>query len=292
MHPSKALLKNADLAHQILHRGAEFGVSGDVQFDFGVAWDRSRKVAQNHVKGIHYLMKKNGITEINGRGSFLDPNTIEVVAAGGSIETVTFENAIVATGASARQLPGVAQSDRVVSFEQQILSRELPESIVVVGAGAIGMEFAFILHNYGVRVTILEYLDRVLPTEDIDVSREIARRYAAYGIDVRTSTKVESVREGATDVTVDFTDAEGISGTSLPTRCWSRSGSLRTSRASVWRPRESISPIVGRSLSMSTCGPTFRISTPSVTSPPSFNSRTWPKPRASSRQKRSRVPPR
>jgi dihydrolipoamide dehydrogenase len=119
----------------------------------------------------------------------------------------------VATGASARQLPGGRPSERVVDYEEQILSEQLPESIVIVGAGAIGMEFAYILHNYGVRVTILEYLDRVLPTEDADVSRELARSYARYGIDVRTSTKVGSVVESGNGVEVTYTDSDGKSGT-------------------------------------------------------------------------------
>lgn len=211
--PSKALLKNADLAHQVLQRGPEFGVVGDVSFDFGIAWERSRKVAQTHVGGIHYLMKKNGIVEVEGRGTFTDPNTLEVHRADGSTETVTFDNAIVATGASARQLPGVQPSERVVDYEEQILNDQLPDSIVIVGAGAIGMEFAYILHNYGVRVTILEYLDRVLPTEDADVSRELARSYAKYGIDVRTSTEVDSVVEGVNEVEVTYTDSDGKSGT-------------------------------------------------------------------------------
>ena len=211
--PSKALLKNADLAHQVLHRGSEFGVVGDVSFDFGVAWERSRNVADTHVRGIHYLMKKNGIVELEGRGTFIDPNALAVLCADGSTETVTFKNAIVATGASARQLPGVQSSERVVDYEEAILSDRLPESVVIVGAGAIGMEFAYILHNYGVRVTILEYLDRVLPTEDADVSRELARRYAGYGIDVRTSTEVDAVVERGNGVEVTYTDSDGKSGT-------------------------------------------------------------------------------
>jgi dihydrolipoamide dehydrogenase len=209
--PSKALLKNADLAHQVLHRGAEFGVLGDVKFDFGVAWDRSRRVAQTHVKGIHFLMKKNGITEVDGRGAFTSPNTLDVSGPDGSTATLSFKTAIVATGASPRGLPGVEFGERVVTYEQQILSDQLPESIVIVGAGAIGMEFAFILHNYGVRVTILEYLDRVLPTEDAEVSRELARRYRTYGIDVRTSTNVQSIAESPRGVSVTYSDVHGKS---------------------------------------------------------------------------------
>ena len=172
--PSKALLKNADLAHTFHHKAELFGISGDVHFDFGVAWDRSRKVADTHVKGIHFLMKKNKVTEYDGRGTFVDAHTIDVAKADGSSERVTFDNAIIATGSKVRLLPGVELSDNVVTYEEQILARELPESIVIVGAGAIGMEFAFVLTNYGVKVTIIEFLDRALPNEDADVSKEIA----------------------------------------------------------------------------------------------------------------------
>src|SRR5918995_2847739 len=158
--PSKALLRNADLAH-IFHDQADlFGISGEATFDFGVAWDRSRKVADTHVKGIHYLMKKNKVTEYEGRGSFVDANTIDVVKSDGSSEQVTFDNAIISTGSKVRLLPGAQLSENVVTYEEQILSRELPGSIVIVGAGAIGMEFAFVLTNYGVKVTVIEFLDR------------------------------------------------------------------------------------------------------------------------------------
>ena len=191
--PSKALLRNADLAHTFNHKADLFGISGDVTFDFGVAWDRSRKVADTHVKGIHFLMKKNKVTEYDGRGSFVDANTIDVKKSDGSTERVTFDNAIISTGSKVRLLPGVELSGNVVTYEEQILARDLPESIVIVGAGAIGMEFAFVLVNYGVKVTIIEFLDRVLPKEDEDVSKELARQYKKYGVDILTSTKVETV---------------------------------------------------------------------------------------------------
>src|SRR3954454_4190442 len=105
--PSKALLKNADLAHTFHHKAELFGISGDVSFDFGVAWDRSRKVSDTHVKGIHFLMKKNKVTEYEGRGSFTGPNAITVTKSDGSTEDVTFDNAIIATGSRVRLLPGV-----------------------------------------------------------------------------------------------------------------------------------------------------------------------------------------
>src|SRR6187431_3065731 len=118
--PSKALLRNADLAHTFTKQADLFGISGDVSFDYGVAWDRSRKVADTHVKGIHYLMKKNKVDEYEGRGSFVDANTIDVKKSDGSTERVTFENAIIATGSKVRLLPGVELGGNVVTYEEQI----------------------------------------------------------------------------------------------------------------------------------------------------------------------------
>ncbi|MHC2997935.1 dihydrolipoyl dehydrogenase [Microbacterium sp. HJ5] len=207
--PSKALLKNADLAHQFHHKADLFGISGDVHFDFGVAWDRSRKVADTHVKGIHYLMKKNKVTEYEGRGSFTGPNAITVTKADGTTDEVTFDNAIISTGSKVRLLPGVQIGGNVVTYEEQILARDLPQSIVIVGAGAIGMEFAFVMVNYGVKVTIIEFLDRALPNEDVDVSKEIAKQYKKYGVDILTSTKVETVTDHGDRVTVTYTPAAG-----------------------------------------------------------------------------------
>jgi dihydrolipoamide dehydrogenase len=210
--PSKALLRNADLAHTFHHKADLFGISGDVHFDFGTAWDRSRKVADTHVKGIHYLMKKNKVTEYEGRGSFTGPNAISVAKTDGSTDEVTFDNAIIATGSKVRLLPGVELSDNVVTYEEQILTRDLPSSIVIVGAGAIGMEFAFVMTNYGVKVTIIEFLDRALPNEDADVSKEIARQYKGYGVDILTSTKVETVVDSGDKVTVTYTAKDGTAG--------------------------------------------------------------------------------
>lgn len=207
--PSKALLRNAELAHTFTHQAEQFGIVGDVTFDYGVAFDRSRSVADGRVKGVHFLMKKNGITEFDGRGTFRDAGTIDIALTGGGSESVTFDDAIIATGSTVRLLPGVTLSDRVVTYESQILSRELPESIVIIGAGAIGMEFAYVLVNYGVRVTIIEYLDRALPNEDVEVSKEIARRYKKLGIEILTSMKVETVVDDGSGVTVTYGSPSG-----------------------------------------------------------------------------------
>lgn len=209
--PSKALLRNAELAQTFTRDAELFGISGDVTFDYGKAFDRSRDVADGRVKGVHFLMKKNKITEYDGFGTFTGPNTLDVAASDGSTQTIEFGNAIIATGAKVRMLPGVQTSTNVVTFEEQILSRELPDSMVVVGAGAIGMEFGYILRSYGVDVTMIEFLDSALPSEDPEVSKEIAKAYKKLGINVLTSTKVESVSDDGSQVTVRYTGADGAS---------------------------------------------------------------------------------
>ncbi|MFI6324298.1 dihydrolipoyl dehydrogenase [Nonomuraea sp. NPDC050556] len=195
--PSKALLRNAELAHIFNNEAKTFGISGEVTFDYGAAFQRSRKVADGRVKGVHFLMKKNGITEYNGRGTFLDANSLQV-----GDETITFDHCIVATGATTRLIPGTSLSDRVVTYEEQILSEELPSSIIIAGAGAIGVEFAYVLHNYGVKVTIVEFLDRMVPLEDEEVSAELFKRYKRLGIEVLTSTRVEDLQVTGSSVRV------------------------------------------------------------------------------------------
>ncbi|WP_238015093.1 dihydrolipoyl dehydrogenase [Dactylosporangium sp. AC04546] len=195
--PSKALLRNAELAHIFTAEAKTFGIQGEVTFDYGAAFQRSRKVADGRVKGVHYLMKKNEIKQYSERGTFLDDHTLRV-----GDETITFANCIIATGATTRLLPGTTLSDRVVTYEEQIMTEDLPSSIIIAGAGAIGVEFAYVLHNYGVKVTVVEFLDRVVPLEDEEVSAELAKRYKRLGITVLTSTRVESVAENGSGVQV------------------------------------------------------------------------------------------
>jgi len=193
--PSKALLRNAELAHIFTKEAKTFGIGGEVSFDYGIAYDRSRKVAEGRVAGVHFLMKKNKITEIHGYGRFTDANTLAVELNDGGTESVTFDNAIIATGSSTRLVPGTSLSANVVTYEEQILSRELPESIVIVGAGAIGMEFGYVLRNYGVDVTIVEFLPRALPNEDAEVSKEIEKQFKKLGVKIMTGSKVESISD-------------------------------------------------------------------------------------------------
>jgi dihydrolipoamide dehydrogenase len=200
--PSKALLRNAELAHIFTKEAKTFGISGEVTFDYGAAFDRSRKVADGRVAGVHFLMKKNKITEIHGYGKFTDAHTMSVDLNEGGTETVTFDNVIIATGSSTRLVPGTSLSKNVVTYEELILTRELPESIIIAGAGAIGIEFAYVLKNYGVDVTIVEFLPRALPNEDVDVSKEIEKQYKKLGVKILTGTKVESIDDDGSVVTV------------------------------------------------------------------------------------------
>lgn len=210
--PSKALLRNAELLQIFTRQAKTFGISGEVSFDYGAAYDRSRSVADGRVKGVHFLMKKNKITEYDGRGVFTDDHTLEVSRTGGGTETLTFGNAIIATGTFVRLLPGVELSENVVTYESQIMNRDLPGKMVIVGAGAIGMEFGYVLRSYGVDVTIIEFLDRALPNEDADVSKEITKQYKKLGIPILTSTKVETVTDNGSSVTVKYTGKDGAAG--------------------------------------------------------------------------------
>src|ERR687889_456749 len=207
--PSKALLRNAELAHLLQHEKAKFGISGDVTMDFGVTHERSRQVSAGIVKGVHFLMKKNKITEINGWGTFVDARTISVDAEDGSTSEVTADNIIIATGSKTRLIPGTEITDRVVTYEEQILDSDLPGSIIIAGSGAIGVEFAYVMANFGVDVTIVEFLDRMVPTEDADISKELLKHYKKLGVKVLTSTAVKNVEDTGSGVRVTVSPATG-----------------------------------------------------------------------------------
>jgi dihydrolipoamide dehydrogenase len=209
--PSKALLRNAELAHIFNHEAKTFGIQieGKVTFDYGEAFRRSRKVADGRVKGVHFLMKKNKIDEIDGWATFTDANTFDVALNKGGNETIKFKHCIIAAGTTTRLIPGSQLSERVVTYEEQIMEDNLPASIIIAGAGAIGVEFAYVMSNYGVDVTIVEFLDRVVPLEDEEVSAELARQYKKAGIKLLTSTRVEKIEDTGKNVRVTVSDKDG-----------------------------------------------------------------------------------
>jgi dihydrolipoamide dehydrogenase len=207
--PSKALLKNAELAHVLTHEKAKFGIEGDATMAYGPTHARSRQVSANIVKGVHFLMKKNKITEINGWGTLTSATSVDVHGPDGAKSTYTFDNLIIATGATTRLVPGTTLSERVVTYEEQILDENLPGSIIIAGSGAIGVEFAYVMKNFGVDVTIVEFLDRMVPTEDADVSKELLKHYKKLGVKVLLSTKVESIDDSGEKVRVTVSPAAG-----------------------------------------------------------------------------------
>lgn len=201
--PAKALLRNAEVAQLILHDAEKFGVkvSREVSLDYHSAYERSRVVADGRAKGVGYLMRKNRIAQFEGRGTFIDPHTMQVRLRDGEA-TLSFRSCIIATGATVKLLPGTTLGKRVVTFEEQILSDSLPSSLIIAGAGAIGVEFAYLLRSYGVEVTLVEFLGRIAPLEDEEVSAELTKRFKRQGIRVLTSARVESIEEAADTVRV------------------------------------------------------------------------------------------
>ncbi len=195
--PSKALLRNAELAHIVQHRMKEFGFNGGqgVSVDYSIAFKRSRQVSSRLVKGIGFLMKKNNIDTFEGWGTIQDASTVTVALNDGSTETLQTKNLILATGAVVNLLPGVTLSEHVITYLEAILSETLPKSAVIVGAGPIGVEFAYIMHNYGVEVTLVEYLPHLLPNEDEEISAELEKQYKRMGVRFLTGTAMKKVEE-------------------------------------------------------------------------------------------------
>jgi dihydrolipoamide dehydrogenase len=211
--PSKALLRNAEIAHLLRHGGKEFGfeVQG-LKLDFPAAVKRSRQVADRLVRGVGFLMKKNKIDVHMGTAVFVDPHTVEVTAADGARTTLKGRDIVIATGASPMLIPGVpADGKHVLTYLEAIVQDHLPKSVVVIGASAIGCEFATVWNSYGVEVTLVEMLPRVAPLEDEEVSQELAKAFARRGIRVMAGTKVEGIEVGAAGVRVRVAGAEGAS---------------------------------------------------------------------------------
>lgn len=195
--PSKALLRNAELAHIVQHRMKEFGFNGGegVTVDYSVAFKRSRQASSRLVKGVGFLLKKHTIDTYEGWGTIQDQSTVSVKLSKGGTETLKTKNLILATGAVVNLLPGVTLSEHVITYLEAILSEKLPASAVIVGAGPIGVEFAYIMHNYGVDVTLVEYLPHLLPNEDEEVSTELEKQYKRLGVRFMAGTAMKSVEE-------------------------------------------------------------------------------------------------
>ena len=209
--PSKALLKNAEVAHTLRKGGKEFGFEVEgLKLDFSAAVKRSRRVSDRLVKGVGFLMKKNKIDVHMGMAKFTGPKSVEVSDEAGEKQTLQAEHIVIATGASAAIIPGVeADGQRVVTYWEAILQETLPKSVVIIGAGAIGLEFATVWNAYGVDVTVVEMLARIAPLEDEEVSQELSKVMSKRGIKLLTGTKVDAIETLKTKVKVTVSGAEG-----------------------------------------------------------------------------------
>lgn len=209
--PTKALLRNAEVI-SLLDEGKEFGFTvNGFQADFGAAVDRSRKVSERLVKGVDTLMRKNQVEVIVGEGVLRSPGEVNVSLSDGTVRTLETRKIIIATGGRARSIPGITpDGERIMTYREAIVLRDLPASVVVVGAGPIGMEFAHIWHTYGAEVTVVEMLPRVLPLEDEDVSALVERAFKRRKIKILTGTRVDGIEVKADGVRVRVSsDKEG-----------------------------------------------------------------------------------
>jgi len=208
--PSKSLLKNAEIANTLRNQGKIFGFSFEnLKLDYGAAVKRSRQVSNRLTKGVEFLMKKNKITVYSGSAVFTSPNSIEI-SEEIDTEKLQAENIIIATGARPFIIPGIeVDGKQVLTYKEAILQESLPKSVVIVGAGAIGMEFATIWNSYGVQVTVVEMLDRVLPTEDPEISQELSKALKKQGITTLVKSKVTKVETLKTKLKIHIETQDG-----------------------------------------------------------------------------------
>jgi dihydrolipoamide dehydrogenase len=207
--PTKALLRNAEVVG-LFNRAKEFGITvGEWKADYAQAVQRSRRVADRMAKGVEFLFRKNKITLFLGRGTLKGARVVEVTGKDGATTLEAKRAVILATGSEPKSLPGVTIDEkRIVSSTGAVTNEGRPGSLIVIGAGAVGIEFADVYAAYGVSVTVLEALPRVLPIEDEEVSAQIARLFSRRGITIRTGVRVKSVTPGASSVAVAV-EAEG-----------------------------------------------------------------------------------
>jgi dihydrolipoamide dehydrogenase len=192
--PTKALLKSAQVYEYMKH-STSYGINATgVEADFAAVIKRSRGVADKMSKGIQFLMKKNKIDVVMGYGKIKAKGQVEVTAADGSKQVVEAKYIIIATGARSKELPNLKQDGKkVIGYREAMVLPERPNSMIIVGSGAIGVEFAYVYASMGTKVTIVEFLPRIVPVEDEDVSKELEKQYKKFGIEILTNASVEAV---------------------------------------------------------------------------------------------------
>ena len=197
--PSKALLRNAELAHLLRTNAHSYGIQMDnLSLDYGAAFKRSRQVSQRLTKGVGFLMKKHCVSVFNGRGTLSGPTEVQVALADGSIQALNASNIVLATGAHPTVVPGMEpDGEKILDYSHAILLEQLPKSALIIGGGAIGVEFATIWSAYGVEVHLVEMLPHILPAEDDEAAAELTKALTKRGVKVYAGTKVLSVEKTA-----------------------------------------------------------------------------------------------
>ncbi|MFN4084769.1 MAG: dihydrolipoyl dehydrogenase [Spirosomataceae bacterium] len=208
--PTKALLKSAQVFQYIQH-ASDYGITvSDAQADFSAVIQRSRGVADGMSKGVQFLMKKNKIDVIFGYGKVQPGKQVAVTASDGQVSTLTGKHIIIATGARARQLPNVPiDGEKVIEYRKAMSLEKQPKSLLVIGSGAIGVEFAYVYASMGTKVTIVEFMPNIVPVEDEDVSKELAKQYKKMGIEIYTNASVEKVDTSGTGCVSTVKTAKG-----------------------------------------------------------------------------------
>ena len=203
--PSKSLIRNAEVVG-LFSQAEEFGITADnITYDFSKAIDRSREVVNKLTSGIQLLLNRNKVEVFEGNGTLKDQHTVLV-----GDEILSTENIILATGATFRELPGLPiDGEKVITSREALELRKVPERAVIIGAGATGAEFSYIWRSYGVDVTLVELLPRLVPNEDEEISRQLERSFANQGINSITGAKVDQIQINDTSVTVTLTNESG-----------------------------------------------------------------------------------
>lgn len=224
--PTKALLKGADVAHTLAN-AADFGfTTGDVNFDIKRLVKHSRDVSSKLSGGIGYLMNKNGITVIDGEARLSGKGKVSVTADGKSVG-YRADHIILATGARPRSLPGIeADGELIWTYFEAMVPDKLPESLLVIGSGAIGVEFSSLYNDLGVDVTLVEVMDSIMPVEDKEISAFVRQQFERRGIKVKTSVRVESIEKGTDSVSCVLVAADGSSENLIVDRVISCAGIL------------------------------------------------------------------
>ncbi len=207
--PTKALLKSAQVADYIKH-ARDFGIEASGEVDFPAVVKRSRGVADKMSKGVQFLMKKNKIDVIMGFGKLVAKGKLEVTAADNSKQTVEAKHIIIATGARSRELPNLPiDGKQVIGYREALALPEKPASMIVVGSGAIGSEFAYFYNSMGTKVTLVEFLPRIVPVEDEDISKELEKNFKKSGIEVLTGSEVTKVEAAGNGVKATVKTPQG-----------------------------------------------------------------------------------